>query len=113
MHEAKLAVEIVDALRAAGVESGAARIRLRVTGGHTEADDFDVALRLHIRALAPDLEPIVEIVHMPLERLCLDCARTFNGLSDEPCPECGGSPLALPVPERIDVELVRPHATVS
>lgn len=110
MHEAGLAVAIADALRSEGVARGHARVRLLVTGGHAHAEDFDGALRLHLLAAAPDIDADIEIVHRPVERTCFGCGSRFVALSpDDPCPECGGSALPLPEPERIDIELVRPH----
>ncbi|HEY6057987.1 MAG TPA: hypothetical protein VIV06_08140 [Candidatus Limnocylindrales bacterium] len=109
MHEARLAVAIADALRGAGVERGHARVRLLVSGGHAESEDFDGALRLHLDALAPDLDADLEIVHVAIERMCITCGESFLAVSgDDPCPHCGGNALPLPVPERIDIEIARP-----
>ena len=109
MHEAGLAVAIADALRSEGVAYGHARVRLLVSGGHAHTEDFDGALRLHLLAAAPDIDAQIEIVHRPVERMCIGCGASFAAPSpDDPCPDCGGSALPIPQPERIDIELVRP-----
>ncbi len=114
MHEAGLAAAIADALRSRGVAHGHARVRLVVSGGHAHAEDFDDALRLHLRAAAPDIDADFEIVHEALERLCIGCGEAFASASpDDPCPHCGGGALPFPEPERIDIQLVRPDVTDS
>jgi len=108
MHEAGLAAAIADAVQRAGPLDGATRVRLLVTGGHDDPEAFDDALRLHLHGQAPDVASAVDIVHVAVERLCLGCGGAFDAVrSDEPCPGCGGSAMPLPVPERVDVELVR------
>lgn len=113
MHEAGLAVAVAGALRREGV--GAApgtRVRLLVSGGHAEPDDFDGSLRLHLAAAAPDFDAAaIEIVHLPIDRVCVGCGGTFVSVgADEPCPRCGGSGLPVPAPERVEIEILRPHA---
>lgn len=111
MHEAGLAAAVAAALRREGIAALAgARVRLLVSGGHAEPADFDESFRFHLAAAAPDLEMTeVEIVHLPVERVCVGCGVPFEAVSaDAPCPRCGGSGLPLPTPERLEIELVRP-----
>jgi Zn finger protein HypA/HybF involved in hydrogenase expression len=109
MHEAGLANSVVDAVRGAGPLEPGARVRLLVSGGHHEPSEFESALRLHLRGNAPDLEPLIDIVHVEAERLCMGCGGTFASIrAEDPCPACGGTAMPLPVPERIDVEVLRP-----
>lgn len=107
MHEAGLAAEIADALRGERLEN--ARVRLLVSGGHAEPEDFDASLRFHLGAVAPDLAGVAfEIVHVPTDRLCVGCGATFQSVgADEPCPDCGSGGLPLDVKERLEIELVR------
>jgi Zn finger protein HypA/HybF involved in hydrogenase expression len=116
MHEAGLASAVADALRREGVEAVVGgRIRLLVGGGHSEPDDFDQSFRFHLSAAAPDLDATaIEIVHLPVDRLCVSCGQPFAAVtSDEPCPRCGGSGLQIPTPETVEIELVRPDAAVT
>ncbi len=108
MHEAGLAAAVAGALRRETLEG--ARVRLLVSGGHGDLDDFDGALRLHLAAAAPELDPAAwEIVHLPGDRLCAGCGTPFAAVAgDAPCPACGAAGLPIPVPERIEIELVRP-----
>jgi Zn finger protein HypA/HybF involved in hydrogenase expression len=108
MHESGLATAVAGALRAQALDG--ARVRLYVTGGHAEPDDFDVSFRFHLAAAAPDLDHVaVEIVHLPGDRGCIGCGRTFAATSgDEPCPTCGGAGLPMQAAERIEIALVRP-----
>lgn len=109
MHEAGLANAIADAVRKAGPIDPGSRVRLLVSGGHAESGEFDDALRLHLRGLAPEIESVVEIEHVASDRLCMGCGGSFTAISEsEPCPACGGGALPLPIPERIDIELIRP-----
>jgi Zn finger protein HypA/HybF involved in hydrogenase expression len=51
----------------------------------------------------------IEIVHVPIDRLCVGCGMTFQSVdADEPCPDCGSGGLPLDVRERLEIELVRP-----
>lgn len=104
MHEAGLAVAIAEALREERLDG--ARVRLLVTGGQAEADDFDGALRLHLAAAASDLDvAAIEIVHLPSGRLCVGCGGEFAAASSEtPCPGCGGTALPVDGRERIELE---------
>lgn len=113
MHEAGLAGAVADVLR--GEEIDGARVRLRVSGGHADAEEFDGSFRLHLAAVAPDLDvAAVEIVHLPIDRLCIGCGSTFaSAVAEEPCPCCGGSGLPVPAPERVEIELVRPDDRVT
>ena len=111
MHEAGLAIAVADALHREGVKPiEGACVRLLVSGGHAEAEDFDAAFRFHLAAVAPELDAIsVEIVHLPMDRLCMGCGTPFASVAaDEPCPRCGGSGLPVPSPEQVEIELVRP-----
>lgn len=111
MHEAGIANAVADALRreGAGWVAGT-RVRLLVSGGHTETEAFDGAFRMHLAAVAPELDPgAIEIVHLPIDRLCVGCGEPFRSVSaEEPCPRCGGSGLSVPNPERVEIELARP-----
>ena len=116
MHEAGLASAVADALRREGVATlDGPRVRLLVTGGHAEPDDFDAAFRLHLASVAPELAGAdIEIVHLPRERLCASCGESFVAVtSAEPCPRCGGGGLPLPTPETVEIELERPGAVVT
>lgn len=111
MHEAGLAAAVADALRREGVEADGARVLIHVSGGHAHAEDWDGAFRLHLGLAAPEYAGTpVDIVHEPVDRLCVAGAHHFAAPSaDDPCPACGGSSLPVPIPERIEIEVVRPH----
>jgi Zn finger protein HypA/HybF involved in hydrogenase expression len=116
MHEAGLAAAVAAALRQQGVTTLAgARVRLLVSGGHAEPADFDDSFRFHLVTAAPELGAAdVEIVHLPVERVCIGCGDPFAAVSaDDPCPRCGGSSLPVPTPERVEIELVRPDGQVT
>jgi Zn finger protein HypA/HybF involved in hydrogenase expression len=116
MHEAGLAAAVADALRREGVEAvDGAHIRLLVSGGHSEPADFDDSFRFHLATRAPEYDAAaIEIVHLPVDRLCVGCGEPFAAVaSDEPCPRCGGSGLPVPTPEKVEIELVRPDARVT
>ena len=105
MHEAALATAVAATIRERGLTGKA--VRLVVSGGHTAAEAFDAALRLHLAAADPALDhDAISIVHMPEERPCLACGDSFTavGLSAT-CPSCGGLGLARPGPERIELEI--------
>jgi Zn finger protein HypA/HybF involved in hydrogenase expression len=111
MHEAGLAAAVAAALRREGVAALAgARVRLLVSGGHSEPADFDESFRFHLATSAPEFANAeLEIVHLPVDRLCVGCGGSFAAVAeDDPCPACGGAGLPLPVPERVEIELVRP-----
>lgn len=116
MHEAGLAEAVADALRRelAGAP-GPARFRLLVTGGHAEPDQFDDAFLFHLAAAVPELDvSTLEVVHLPVDRLCVGCGAAFAAVSsDEPCPQCGGSGLPVPSPERVEIEVERPHDRIT
>lgn len=116
MHEAGLAHAVAEALRREGAgQVAGTRVRVIVSGGHAEAGDFDGAFRMHFAAAAPEFDAdAIEILHLPIERLCVGCGGTFASVAtDAPCPRCGGSGLAVPTPERVDVELVRPDDPIT
>jgi hypothetical protein len=108
MHESGLALAVADTLRAQDLDG--ARVRLFVSGGHAEPDDFDRSFRFHLSAAAPDLDTVpVEIVHLPSDRACIGCGRTFAAVTgDQPCPTCGAAGLPLANAEHVEIELVRP-----
>lgn len=116
MHEAGLAVAVAEALRREGVAAASGtRVRLLVSGGHAEPDDFDGSFRFHLATAAPEFDAVaIEIVHLPIDRVCVGCGGTFASVgADEPCPRCGGSGLPVPTPERVEIELLRPDALVT
>lgn len=116
MHEAGLANAVADALRRAGVEQAAgAHVRILVSGGHAEADDFDGAFRMHLATAAPEFDvDSIEIIHLPIDRLCVGCGEPFASVAAaQACPRCGGSGLSVPTPECVEIELVRPDDRVT
>jgi hypothetical protein len=106
MHEAALAGTIALRWRDARRDGLLGRPRLLVRGGHDEPADFDAALRLHLAIAAPELDgDMLEIVHLPVERLCSRCARQF--MADPPgsaCPDCGGAALPGATEEAIELD---------
>jgi len=111
MHEAGLADAVAGALRREGIGAGSrVQVRVLVRGGQAEPADFDAAFRLHLAAAIPELDPAaVELCHLPVARLCVRCGGSYQAASAEaPCPACGGSGFAVPAPEQIEIELVRP-----
>lgn len=103
MHEAALAHAVALAIR--GHAGSGARIRLLVSGGHADVDAFDAALRFRLEAADPDIDlDAIVIEHVPEERPCLSCGRSFAaiGMSAE-CPHCGGIGLTRPRPEWIEI----------
>jgi Zn finger protein HypA/HybF involved in hydrogenase expression len=116
MHEAGLAAAVADALRREGVSAEHGdRVRLLVSGGHADTGDFDASFRLHLALAAPELDLAeLEIVHLPVDRVCIGCGAAFASVeADEPCPRCGGSGLSVPTPEHVEIELVRPDGQVT
>jgi hypothetical protein len=116
MHEAGLAAAVADALRREGVGlDDGGHVRLLVSGGHADAGDFDASFRLHLALAAPELDLAeLEIVHLPVDRVCVGCGATFASVeADEPCPRCGGSGLSIPTPEHVEIELLRPDGQVT
>ena len=110
MHEAGIAIAIAGALRKEPPDGS--RVRLLVSGGHGEPDDFDESLRFHLAAAAPDLDlHDLEIVHLAVDRLCSRCGATFSASEPDAVCSCGGSSLPLPTPERVEIEMVRPDAS--
>lgn len=103
MHEAGLAAAIYRAIVARG--RSAAGLRILVSGGVHEPADFEAALRLHLAALAPDLDvERIEIVHRPISRPCLACGRSFEAMGPTAaCPSCGGLGLPPLAAERIEL----------
>lgn len=113
MHEAGLAAAVVDALRREGVEPGDAIVRILVSGGHTQAEDFDQAFRFHLTLEAPEYGGAhLEIVHVATDRACAACGGAFRAaLADDPCPACGGPSLPLAGGEQLEMEVVRDDAS--
>jgi Zn finger protein HypA/HybF involved in hydrogenase expression len=103
MHEAALASSVAQAIRERALSG--VPIRLFVSGGHSDVDAFDAALRFHLAARDPDIDlDAIEIQHVPEERPCLSCGRSFTGIGMvADCPHCGGVGLTQPRPERIDI----------
>lgn len=103
MHEAGLAAAIYQAIVARG--RSVAGLRILVSGGAHEPADFEAALRLHLAALAPDLDVgSIEIVHRSVPRPCLACGRSFEAVDpDARCPSCGGPGLPPLEAERIEL----------
>ncbi len=103
MHEAGLAAAIYRAIVARG--GSVAGLRIFVSGGAHEPAEFEAALRLHLAALAPDLDlGSVEIVHRPVVRPCLGCGRRFEAVGpNADCPSCGGPGLPPLEAERIEL----------
>ena len=106
MHEAALAGTIALRWRDARRAGLVGRPRLFVRGGHHEASDFDAAVRLHLAVVAPDLDvEALEIVHLPVLRLCSGCGRQF--MAEAPgsaCPECGAAALPGGPDEEIELD---------
>ncbi|HWP62179.1 MAG TPA: hydrogenase/urease maturation nickel metallochaperone HypA, partial [Candidatus Binatia bacterium] len=104
MHEAGLAAAIVRAIEARG--RGTTGLRILVSAGGHDPADFEAALRLHLAALAPDLDvAALEILHRPVARPCLACGRSFEAVApDAVCPACGGPGLPPLEAERIELE---------
>jgi len=112
MHEAGLAASLANAIVAAGLETGGPDLRVVVHGGHDDPHDFDASLRLHLAARLPALDgERLTIAHAPSEALCADCARPFIvEVPTDACPSCGGAPLIVPRPERLELEWGAPCA---
>jgi hypothetical protein len=108
MHEAALAKVVAERLRDASLAGRRGRPRLLVRGGHDEPADFDASLRLHVAVVAPELGDVpLEIVHLPVGRLCSACGRPFDAAGIRPaCPRCGSAALPSAVPERIELDWV-------
>ena len=106
MHEAGIARAVASELRQQGVPGD--RVRLFVTGGHGQPEDFDAALRLHLSLALPEIDSAaIEIVHRPTSRLCPSCAVTFPGIRPlDPCPACGSPGLETPISEELELEIL-------
>lgn len=112
MHEAGLAATIARELlegRRAGRTSEA---RLIVRGGHDEPEDFDASLRLHLALAVPDLaNPLLEIVHVPVDRLCSRCGDCFRATRPRAaCPACGSPAMPSAIAQEVELEWVRERA---
>jgi hypothetical protein len=106
MHEAGLAGMVASQLREARLAGRIGRPRLVVRGGHHDPADFDASLRLHLALVAPELARApLEIVHLPMIRLCSGCGRTFSAAHPlAACPACGSAPLPSTMPEDIELD---------
>lgn len=104
MHEAGIAQAIAAEIRERALDPAA--IRIVVSGGHGDEESFDAALRTHLEAAAPELGlGRLAIVHAAVARICTRCATPFEAsLAADPCPACGGPGIAVPVPERVELE---------
>lgn len=106
MHEAALAGMVADRLREARRAGRAGHPRLLVRGGHDEPADFDASLRLHVALAAPELRDApLEIVHLPVARLCSGCGQQFGAVGPRAvCPECGSAALPNAIPEEVELD---------
>lgn len=103
MHEAGLARAIAHELRERALTVGA--VRVLVKHGHDEPCVFDAALRAHLAAEVPGGGEI-EIVHVPAQRVCASCARSFEAVgAADPCPVCCGASLPATGREKVEIEL--------
>lgn len=106
MHEAGVAAAAVSAIqRQAGPWS---RVRLYVRDVHGAAEVFDQVVTGHIAGALPSFDTRrLEIVHLPLPRICSACAHRFESTVDSaPCPACGGAPLPTPHEHRAEIEFL-------
>ena len=103
MHEAALAAAVAAAIHARGLAGRP--VRLIVSGGHSDVEAFDAALRLHLAASYPELDTdAMTIVHQAEDRTCFTCGRPFPAVgSIADCPHCGGVGFLRPRPEEIDI----------
>ncbi len=104
MHEAGLARSVASALREQG--RGLAEVRLLVRGGQHPAPEFDASLRAYLAAELPAEDAsATEIVHVPVEQLCVSCGHEFRAPApDAICPACGGSGLPAVLDEQVEIE---------
>jgi Zn finger protein HypA/HybF involved in hydrogenase expression len=103
MHEAALASSVAQVIRERALSG--VRIRLYVSGGHSDVDAFDAALRFNLAASDPEIDlDAITIEHLAEERLCLSCGRSFAAIGRlGECPRCGGVGPAQSRPERIEI----------
>lgn len=108
MHEGRIAAAVAAEIGERGLDG--AELRLIVSGGHGDAVAFDDALRLHLAAALPHLDvSAIAIVHRPAARLCGGCAGAYIARRPaDRCPVCGGEGIAVPTPERVDLEWTVP-----
>ena len=104
MHEGRIAEALAVEIRDRGLDGPG--IRLLVSGGLGDATAFDASLRLHLAAALPHVDVAsIAIVHRPAARLCSGCAGAFVAARHtDHCPACGGEGVAVPTPERIELE---------
>jgi Zn finger protein HypA/HybF involved in hydrogenase expression len=104
MHEGRIAQAVAAEIRERGLDGRG--VRLVVSGGHGDATAFEAALRLHLAAALPQVDvAAISIVHRPAVRLCGGCGGAFVApRPTDDCPACGGEGVAIPTPERIDLE---------
>ena len=106
MHEAGLADIVAAQWREARRRGVTGWPRIVVRGGHHEPVDFDASLRLHLMLTAPELGAMaLEIVHVPVPRLCSGCGLQFSAASSmAACPTCASPALPSPLPEDVELE---------
>lgn len=105
MHEAGLASSLALRLRDARQAGVFGRPRLVVRGGHDEPMEFDAALRLHLSLEDPELGHGLEIIHLPVLRLCSGCGAQFSAVPPiAACPTCGSPALPSTTGEQIELD---------
>ena len=104
MHEAALASAVANAISSRGLQGRP--VRLLVSGGPSDHDSFDDALRFHLETTVPTIDcDTLTIIHLPVERPCMACGQPFGAVGRvADCPRCGGVGLAPPGPERVEIE---------
>jgi len=103
VHEAGIAHGIAETLREEGLLG--VPVRVLVTGGHDEPSAFDASLLFHLGLAAPEVDlGLVRIVHLPSERWCSACGRTFEAVGEVDCPDCGGATMGRMLDEQVEIE---------
>ncbi len=67
---------------------------------------FDTSLRSYLAAALPDVgAESLEIVHLPVDHLCVACGTRFQAAEIDPaCPACGGASLSSMLDEQVEIE---------
>lgn len=108
MHELGLARAIAATIRTHGWENRT--VRVHVSGGHSQPEEFDRALLAHISCEAPEFaNGCVTVVHMPASLMCSVCATSYEALPGVACARCGGPPLPSLEPEQIELSVHEPE----